>query len=239
MKDVGEVVGVGGLLERFASLASRSSSEEAVVETYVGRGLSRKRLDWHAVDRCLGVIGEGSVSPQGWGLASLVCELGASAVAVIESMNGARFVHDQLELAGWEVRIADALKVKGLAPLACKTDKIDARVLAELGARDLVPEIWLPDPRVRAERELARFRIHLVKQRTMLKNRIHASLIAFGVECRVSDLFGQRGRLLLEQATLPGAWRDSTETSVRLIEALDVEIERCTRELQAQRLSHR
>ena len=47
-------------------------------------------------------------------------------------MNGARFVHDQLELAGWEVEIADAAKVKGLAPLAAKTDKIDARVLAEL-----------------------------------------------------------------------------------------------------------
>ena len=44
-------------------------------------------------------------------------------------MNGARFVHDQLELAGWQVAIADAQKVKGLAPLACKTDRIDAWVL--------------------------------------------------------------------------------------------------------------
>ena len=51
--------------------------------------------------------------------------------AVIESMNGARFVHDTLEELGWEVLIADAQKVKGLAPLACKTDKIDARVLAD------------------------------------------------------------------------------------------------------------
>ena len=54
-------------------------------------------------------------------------------------MNGARFVHDQLELAGWQVAIADAQKVKGLAPLACKTDRIDAWVLAELSRRDLVP----------------------------------------------------------------------------------------------------
>jgi transposase len=62
--------------------------------------------------------------------------------AVIEPMNGARFVHDRLEEHGWEVLIADATKVKGLAPLACKTDKIDARVLATLSARDLVAEIW-------------------------------------------------------------------------------------------------
>jgi len=59
-------------------------------------------------------------------------------------MNGARFVHDRLELAGWQVEIADAQKVKGLAPLACKTDRIDAWVLAELCRRDLVPAIWYP-----------------------------------------------------------------------------------------------
>jgi transposase len=41
-------------------------------------------------------------------------------------MDGARFVHDQLELAGWDVVIADAQKVKGLVALACKTDRIDA-----------------------------------------------------------------------------------------------------------------
>jgi hypothetical protein len=66
--------------------------------------------------------------------------------AVVESMTGARLVHDTLEQAGWSVEIADAQKVKGLAPLACKTDKIDSMVLALLSQRDLVPAIWLPDP---------------------------------------------------------------------------------------------
>jgi transposase len=58
--------------------------------------------------------------------------------------------------------VADAQKVKGLAPLACKTDKIDARVLAELSWRDLVA-VWLPDQSIRRERELARYRLHLVR----------------------------------------------------------------------------
>ena len=42
---------------------------------------------------------------------------------IVESMNGARFVHDELVGHGWEVLVADAQRVKGLAPLACKTDK--------------------------------------------------------------------------------------------------------------------
>jgi transposase len=81
--------------------------------------------------------------------------------AVVESMTGARIVHDTLEQQDWDVEIADAQKVKGLAPLACKTDKIDSMVLAVLSQRDLVPAIWLPDPLIREERELARFRLHL------------------------------------------------------------------------------
>ena len=59
-------------------------------------------------------------------------------------MNGAKFMHDELVAHGWEVLVADAQKVKGLAPLACKTDRIDSRVLAELSFRDLVPAIWSP-----------------------------------------------------------------------------------------------
>src|SRR5437879_8778522 len=125
-------------------------------------------------------------------------------------MNGARFVHDTLEAQGWDVLVADAQRVKGLAPLACKTDKIDARVLAELSFRDLVPAIWLPDPQVRRERELARFRLHLVRHRSSLKNRIHSTLITFGKPCPVSDLFGVAGRKLLQRLEVPAPWRETS-----------------------------
>src|SRR5207247_224087 len=135
-----------------------------------------------------------------------------------ESMNGARFVHDRLEELGWQVEIADAQKVKGLAPLACKTDRIDAWVLAELSRRELVPAIWLPDPAVRAERERARWRLHLVRHRTSLKNRIHATLLAFGKPCPVSDLFGVAGRELLARLEVPQPWRGRIDASLQLIE---------------------
>ena len=126
---------------------------------YAGLDLSRKRLDVHLLEES-GATKEGTaVSPHGDALRTLVAstaKYGEPVRAAIESMNGARFVHDTLELAGWDVDIADAQKVKGLAPLACKTDRIDAWVLAELARRDLVPAIWLPTPGVRAERERAR-----------------------------------------------------------------------------------
>ena len=154
-------------------------------------------------------------------------------------MNGARFVHDQLELAGWQVEIADAQKVKGLAPLACKTDKIDAWVLAELSRRDLVPAIWLPTPAVRAERERARWRLHLVRHRTALKNRIHATLLTFGHPCPVSDLFGTGGRELLARLELPEPWAADTVAALHLIDELDHQIVECERALRRMGADHR
>jgi transposase len=153
---------------------------------HAGLDLSRKKLDVCLLSDAGELVGEFPVPPDADGLRGLVRRVGPQPVqAVVESMTGARFVHDRLEELGWEVLIADAAKVKGLAPLACKTDRIDARVLAVLSQRDLVPEIWLPDPRVRAERELARYRMHLVKHRSMLKSRIHSTLITFGRPCGV------------------------------------------------------
>jgi transposase len=137
------------------------------------------------------------------------------------------------------VLVADAQKVKGLAPLACKTDKIDARVLAELSWRDLVPAIWLPDPAIRRERELARYRLHLVRHRTTLKNRIHATLMTFGHPCPVSDLFGHAGRLLLDRLQIPDPWRRNVNASLELIDDLEVQIAQLTVELRRQGADHR
>jgi hypothetical protein len=147
---------------------------------YAGLDLSRKRLDFHLLDSDGATVEVGAAPPDADGLLGLTRRLDRHREpirAAIESMNGARFVHDRLELAGWQVEIADAQKVKGLAPLACKTDRIDAWVLAELTRRDLVPAIWLPDPMVRAERERARWRLHLVRHRSSLKQRVHAVLL--------------------------------------------------------------
>ena len=169
---------------------------------HAGLDLSRRRIDVCLLSAAGEIVEEFASPPDGDGLLGLARRVGRHerpVRAVIESMTGARFVHDRLEALGWDVLIADAAKVKGLAPLACKTDKIDARVLAVLSHRDLVPEIWLPDPRVRCEREQARFRMHLVKHRSMLKHRIHATLISFGHPCPVTDLFGVAGRELLDR----------------------------------------
>src|SRR3954454_17066990 len=209
---------------------------------YCGLDLSRKRIDFHLLDRDGGVVEVGAVGADADALAGLarrVAAYGLPVVATVESMNGARFVHDELEGHGWEVPIADAAKVRGLAPLACKTDKIDARVLAELGCRDLVPAIWLPDPDVRGARERARFRLHLVRHWVALKNRVHQTLVSHGKPCPVADLFGQQGRHRLERMQLPEPWQGTVQASLRLLDELAAEIDTIERELRSLGADHR
>lgn len=209
---------------------------------HAGLDLSRKKLDVCLLS-CEGEhLDQLAVPPDVDSLKTLVRrveEVHAEPVfAVIESMTGARLVHDTLEACGWSVEIADAQRVKGLAPLACKTDRIDSLVLATLSHRDLVPAIWLPDPRVREERELARFRMHLVKHKTALKNRIHSTLINFGRPCPVTDLFGAEGRRLLERLEVPEPWRSNVTASVALIDDLERQISEINRRLRAGHADH-
>jgi transposase len=182
-------------------------------------------LDVCLLDERGELIGETAVPPDADGLRGLAGRLAGRRVrAVIESMNGARFVHDTLEEHGWgEVLVADAQKVKragaaGLQDRPHRRARAGRAVLARL-----VPAIWLPDPTIRRERELARFRLHLVRHRTTLKNRIHATLITFGHPCPVSDLFGLAGRELLDGLAIPDVapqrrrqpWSRSTSSSCR------------------------
>ena len=211
---------------------------------HAGLDLSRRRLDFCLLDEAGERVEVGAVAPDADGLAGFARRLerehGPVIVrAAIESMTGARFVHDTLERSGWEVEIADAVKVKGLAPLACKTDRIDAWVLAELSRRELVPAIWLPTFAVRRERERARFRLHLVKHRSSLKQRVHSSLMAFGHPCPVSDLFGARGRRLLARLDFPDPWRSDVLAAVCLIDDLDRQISEIERELKQLGAEHR
>ncbi len=123
---------------------------------YLGIDWSYRRAAWCSLSDAGGIVGEGAVPADADGLARLVIERGSDVRAVVEMMSGAIWVRDQLAAAGWRVQMAHARKVRDVAPLACKTDKVDARVLAELCRRDLVPELWVPSLDDRALRERLR-----------------------------------------------------------------------------------
>ena len=87
--------------------------------------------------------------------------------AVVESEDPAtrNVVHDTVERRAGASRPPTTQKVKGSRRWPARPTRLDSMVLAVPDASASWRAIWLPDPRVREERELARFRMHLVNAR--------------------------------------------------------------------------
>jgi transposase len=199
---------------------------------YVGLDWAYRSAQWCALAPGGELAGEGRVAADRDGLARLVFELGDEVKACLEMMSGALWVRDQLDACGWRVQVADARKVKTVAPLAAKTDKVDARLLAELSRRDLVPALWLPSLDERALRERLRRRMHLVRLRTSAKARIAGLQTQWGVRVSLARLRRPDGLTLLERAGVPDVWRRSVSECLAVIDFLDARVEPLERELK-------
>ena len=198
---------------------------------YVGVDWAYRNAQWCALAPGGEIAGEGQPPADRDGLARLVLELGDEVKACLEMMSGALWVRDELTACGWQVEVADARKVKTVAPLAAKTDKVDARLLAELCRRALVPALWLPSLNERALREPAPAHAS-VRLRTSAKGRIFGLQTQWGVRISLAPLRRADGLTLLERAGLPEVWRRSVGECLALIDFLDARIEPLDRELR-------
>jgi transposase len=176
---------------------------------YVGIDWAYRRARWWAISEHGEFTAEATMPADEDGLLRLVARLGPDVKACVEMMLGAVWVRDRLERGGWQVEVADARKVKALAPLAAKTDKVDARVLATLAFRDLVPALWVPSLSERALKEQLKRRAHLIRLRSSAKNRSFGLLSQWGLRLSLSRLRAPDAMELLESHGVPEAWRRS------------------------------
>jgi integrase len=135
-----------------------------------------------------------------------------------------------------KVTVSNPLRTRAIASAKVKTDKVDARTLAELAAAGVIAEVWAPDEATRALRRRNAHRARLVRQRTRLRNQVHALLVRNLVAVEVSDVFGKAGRRLLGAVELPADERAQLESTLRLHDVLCEEIVACERPLAEQAL---
>jgi transposase len=149
------------------------------------------------------------------------CQRG-SPVAV-ETVGNWYWIVDEIEAAGQVPQLVHARKAKLMLGMVNKTDKLDARGLNRLQRAGTLPTVWIPPGPLRDQRDLPRTRMVLTRERTRLKNRIHATLAKYGLRLEgTSDLFGRRGRQWLLTAALPVLAPHSRYATERLLEQLDV-----------------
>jgi transposase len=144
---------------------------------------------------------------------------------VLEATGNALAIARILEPYVAEVVLAHAKLVRAISHARVKTDKIDARVLADLLAAGLIPAVWIGDERVRMLRRLVSRRRGLVKRRTQVKNEISAVLHRnLKGRCPASDPFGKKGRAWITEQDLPVDEQLTVDAGLRQLDFLGDEL---------------
>src|SRR5262249_22048263 len=105
--------------------------------------------------------------------------------------------------------LAHPKKLRVIAESTRKSDKIDARLLAEFLALDMIPQAYRPTPRQREHRVLVRHRCYLQRRITSIRNKIRRILSDYNAD-RL-DLFTAEGLEYLAQVKVSAADRFAVE----------------------------
>jgi transposase len=144
---------------------------------------------------------------------------------VMEATGNALAIAGILKAHVAEVVLAHAKQVRAISHARVKTDKIDAKVLADLLAADLIPRVWIGDERTRMLRRLVSRRRGLVKRRTQIKNEISAVLHRnLKGRSPASDPFGDKGRAWIAEQILPIDERLTVDGCLRQLDFLGDEL---------------
>jgi transposase len=161
---------------------------------YVGMDVSSKSFVVHALDEKKRVVKKEEIAPTRNALRKLCSEIGVeSKLMVFEAGNQMKWIADTLKKQpGVTVHVVHPNEVKWIAESGGKkTDKVDARKLAELARGDLLPrKVHLVEGRTREMRELVSARTKLMHQRVNLVNTLRGYLKQEGVQLS-EKYFGQ------------------------------------------------
>ncbi len=121
-------------------------------------------------------------------------ERGYEICAAVESTGNARYFRNRVIKAGIEVKVVNTLKFKVVNESVKKTDKHDARTLAEFLEKDMLPESVICSQESENIRRVLKSRSIFVKTLVALKNQVHGLLLGYGIETKKGMLQSKKER---------------------------------------------
>ena len=138
----------------------------------------------------------------------------------VESTGNTRYFKNKIESVGVAVKVINTMKFKVVNESINKTDKRDAKTIAEFLKKDVLPEAKLCSEDSELLRRLVKIRSVMVSTKVKMKNQIHGILLGMGVETKSGQLNSKKGRL-----SIINILKESNNTNHNIIEILVNNIE--------------
>jgi transposase len=156
------------------------------------------------------------------------------AAVAIEATSGWRWVWRELSALGIEVQLAEPAQARALRgrKRKPKNDRLDARWLVLLLAKQMLPQSWIPPEEIQRLRDLTRLRQALRHDRTRWAQRLHAVLAHEGWPCQRSQLLNANGQRWLQGLRLDSHVRSLVDAHLAMIDAISEQMRTLERELR-------
>jgi transposase len=192
---------------------------------FVGVDLRKKVAEFHVLDAGGNSIKRGKFAVTADSIIAFANEhLHMRCYVAVEATSNTwafvRLIRDHVA----NVVVSNPMKTKAIAEASIKTDKVDARVLAQLLRCNFLPSVWQPGPAIEHGRALAARRTSLVRGRTAIRNRIHSVLAARLIVEPPGQPFSASWLTWLGSVRLDEAGRAAIDGDLRLLAALEKEI---------------
>lgn len=140
--------------------------------------------------------------------------------------------YNVFEKHGIPIVLANPSKVKAIAFAKVKTDKLDARILADLIRADLIPACHVANMNIRLQKEFLRRRHSIVVMRTRISNTLGSLLDKYDIMLPTARINSKKNLKALKIFKLDNSDDYLIQQSVRDIEHFNDEIEMIEHEIR-------
>lgn len=138
------------------------------------------------------IVREGTIKARREDLEAWMKTIPSPWVGGMETTMFSHWIYHHLHERGANISMGHAARMKAICAGKKKSDKIDARTIADLLRCNMFPTCYVIDPQVGALRRQMRFRRGVVNEQTRFKNSTAGMLMQAGVEYERRRLHGKR-----------------------------------------------
>lgn len=149
---------------------------------YVGVDLHKEQSWFYIMDQNGNKVTSQSIPNSCDSLKSFFATIPAPFTLAVEATYNWYFFMDIAEKFAKTASLANSYELKAFAKRHKKTDKIDARLIADILRKGFLPTVFIPDPSIRSLKELLHYRINLVRDRCRNIFRLKNTLDKIGAD---------------------------------------------------------